>query len=124
MSRGLPYKLIDRFRSRDAIDGAGRRQLQRCERLASILPGSDVLLSARRIGPTGKAYGLDMTEEMLALANKNKRRSGVQNVVFLKGQIESIPLPADSVDIANCVINLRVPNSGQSARLGFGRLHG
>ena len=65
-----------------------------------------------------------MTEEMLALANKNKRRSGVQNVVFLKGQIESIPLPADSVDIANCVINLRVPNSGQSARLGFGRLHG
>jgi len=70
--------------------------------------GIDVLLSARRVGPTGKAYGLDMTDEMLALANENKRKAGVGNVEFLKGQIESIPLPDDSVDviISNCVINL------------------
>jgi arsenite methyltransferase len=70
--------------------------------------GIDVLLSARRVGPTGKAYGLDMTDEMLALANKNKRRAGVENVEFLKGEIESIPLPDNSVDviISNCVINL------------------
>src|SRR3974390_2952844 len=70
--------------------------------------GIDVLLSARRVGPTGKAYGLDMTDEMLALANENKRRSGIENVEFLKGEIESIPLPDASVDviISNCVINL------------------
>jgi arsenite methyltransferase len=70
--------------------------------------GIDVLLSARRVGPTGKAYGLDMTDEMLALANENKRRAGVENVEFLKGEIESIPLPDNSVDviISNCVINL------------------
>jgi SAM-dependent methyltransferase len=70
--------------------------------------GIDVLLSARRVGPTGKAYGLDMTDEMLALANDNRRRAGVDNVEFLKGEIESIPLPNDSVDviISNCVINL------------------
>jgi arsenite methyltransferase len=70
--------------------------------------GIDVLLSARRVGPTGKAYGLDMTDEMLALANENKRKSGVENVEFLKGDIESIPLPDNSVDviISNCVINL------------------
>jgi len=70
--------------------------------------GIDVLLSARRVGPTGKAYGLDMTDEMLALANSNKAKAGVDNVVFLKGQIESIPLPDNSVDviISNCVINL------------------
>jgi arsenite methyltransferase len=70
--------------------------------------GIDVLLSARRVGPTGKAYGLDMTDEMLALANENKRKSGVDNVEFLKGEIESIPLPDNSVDviISNCVINL------------------
>jgi SAM-dependent methyltransferase len=70
--------------------------------------GIDVLLSARRVGPTGKAYGLDMTDEMLALANENKRRAGVENVEFLKGEIEHIPLPDDSVDviISNCVINL------------------
>jgi SAM-dependent methyltransferase len=70
--------------------------------------GIDVLLSARRVGPTGKAYGLDMTEEMLALANENKRKSGLENVEFLKGEIESIPLPDNSVDviISNCVINL------------------
>src|ERR1700676_125845 len=70
--------------------------------------GIDVLLSAKRVGPTGKAYGLDMTDEMLALANENKRRSGIENVEFLKGEIESIPLPDNSVDviISNCVINL------------------
>lgn len=70
--------------------------------------GIDVLLSARRVGPTGKAYGLDMTDEMLALAEENKRKSGLTNVAFLKGEIENIPLPGDSVDviISNCVINL------------------
>ena len=70
--------------------------------------GIDVLLSARRVGPTGKAYGLDMTDEMLALANENKRRAGADNVEFLKGHIENIPLPDNSVDviISNCVINL------------------
>jgi SAM-dependent methyltransferase len=70
--------------------------------------GIDVLLSARRVGPTGKAYGLDMTEEMLALARKNAADAGVTNVEFLRGQIERIPLPDDSVDviISNCVINL------------------
>ena len=70
--------------------------------------GIDVLLSARRVGPTGKAYGLDMTDEMLALAEENKRKSGLTNVDFLKGEIENIPLPDSSVDviISNCVINL------------------
>jgi len=70
--------------------------------------GIDVLLSARRVGPTGKAYGLDMTDEMLALANQNKRKAGAENVEFLKGEIEHIPLPDNSVDviISNCVINL------------------
>src|SRR6202049_4206281 len=70
--------------------------------------GIDVLLSARRVGPTGKAYGLDMTEEMLALARENQRKSGLENVEFLKGEIENIPLPNNSVDviISNCVINL------------------
>lgn len=70
--------------------------------------GIDVLLSANRVGPTGKAYGLDMTDEMLALANENKRKAGAENVEFLKGEIENIPLPDNSVDviISNCVINL------------------
>jgi ubiquinone/menaquinone biosynthesis C-methylase UbiE len=70
--------------------------------------GIDVLLSARRVGPAGKAYGLDMTDEMLALARENQRKSGLENVEFLKGQIEAIPLPDNSVDIiiSNCVINL------------------
>ena len=70
--------------------------------------GIDVLLSARRVGPEGKAYGLDMTDEMLALAEENKAKSGLTNVEFLKGEIESIPLPDGSVDvvISNCVINL------------------
>jgi arsenite methyltransferase len=70
--------------------------------------GIDVLLSARRVGPTGKAYGLDMTDEMLALARENQRKAGVTNVEFVKGEIEAIPLPDNSVDviISNCVINL------------------
>ncbi|HEY6387468.1 MAG TPA: arsenite methyltransferase [Candidatus Acidoferrum sp.] len=70
--------------------------------------GIDVLLSAKRVGPTGKAYGLDMTDEMLSLANENKRKSGIANVEFLKGAIERVPLPDNSVDviISNCVINL------------------
>jgi len=70
--------------------------------------GIDVFLSAKRVGPTGKAYGLDMTDEMLALARENQRKAGVQNVEFLKGEIEQIPLPDNTVDviISNCVINL------------------
>ena len=70
--------------------------------------GIDVLLSAKRVGPLGKAYGLDMTDEMLALARENQRKAGVENVEFLKGEIENIPLPDNSVDviISNCVINL------------------
>ncbi len=77
--------------------------------------GIDVLLSAKRVGPKGKAYGLDMTDEMLSLANENMRRAGASNVEFLKGEIESIPLPDDSVDviISNCVINL----SGDKAQV-------
>ncbi len=87
--------------------------------LASLKPGEiildlgsgggiDVLLSAKRVGPTGKAYGLDMTDEMLALARENQRQAGIENVEFLKGEIENIPLPDNSVDviISNCVINL------------------
>jgi ubiquinone/menaquinone biosynthesis C-methylase UbiE len=72
--------------------------------------GIDVLLSARRVGPTGKVYGLDMTDEMLALALSNKEKAGATNVEFLKGYIEEIPLPASTVDvvISNCVINLSV----------------
>src|SRR5574340_1654991 len=72
--------------------------------------GIDVLLSAKRVGPTGKAYGLDMTDEMLALAHENQKKAGVQNVEFLKGTIENIPLPDNTVDviISNCVINLSV----------------
>jgi ubiquinone/menaquinone biosynthesis C-methylase UbiE len=70
--------------------------------------GIDVLLSARRVGPTGRAYGLDMTDEMLELARRNATQAGATNVEFLRGQIEDIPLPSDSVDvvISNCVINL------------------
>jgi arsenite methyltransferase len=72
--------------------------------------GIDVLLSARRVGPSGKAYGLDMTEEMLALARRNAAEAGARNVEFLKGHIEAIPLPAETVDvvISNCVVNLSV----------------
>lgn len=70
--------------------------------------GADVLLSARRVGPTGKAYGLDMTDDMLALARENQKKAGIENVEFMKGEIENIPLPDNSVDviISNCVINL------------------
>jgi arsenite methyltransferase len=75
--------------------------------------GIDVLLSAGRVGPTGKVYGLDMTEEMLALALENKAKSGIENVEFLKGYIEAIPLPAATIDvvISNCVINLAADKS-------------
>ena len=77
--------------------------------------GIDVLLSAKRVGPTGKAYGLDMTDEMWALARENQRKAGVENVEFLKGEIEQIPLPDRSVDviISNCVVNL----SGEKERV-------
>jgi SAM-dependent methyltransferase len=82
--------------------------------------GIDVLLSARHVGPNGKAYGLDMTDEMLALANENKRKSGIENVEFLKGEIENIPLPDNSVDviISNCVINLSA-DKGKVLREAF-----
>ena len=84
--------------------------------------GIDVILSAKRVGPTGTAYGLDMTDEMLALAQRNAREAGVVNVHFLKGVIEAIPLPADSVDvvISNCVVNLSVDKAavlGEIARV-------
>ena len=82
--------------------------------------GIDVLLSARRVGPDGKAYGLDMTDEMLALANENKRKSGLENIEFLKGEIENIPLPDNSVDVivSNCVINLSA-DKGKVLREAF-----
>ena len=82
--------------------------------------GIDVLLSARRVGPTGKAYGLDMTDDMLALALENQRKAGASNVEFLKGEIESIPLPENSVDvvISNCVINLSA-DKGRVLREAF-----
>jgi arsenite methyltransferase len=82
--------------------------------------GIDVLLSARRVGPDGKAYGLDMTDDMLALARENQRKAGVTNVEFLKGEIEAIPLPDSSVDviISNCVINLSA-DKGQALREAF-----
>jgi 2-polyprenyl-3-methyl-5-hydroxy-6-metoxy-1,4-benzoquinol methylase len=82
--------------------------------------GIDVLLSARRVGPTGKAYGLDITDEMLTLANENKEKAGLTNVEFLKGEIESIPLPDNSVDvvISNCVINLSA-DKGRVLREAF-----
>ena len=82
--------------------------------------GIDVLLSARRVGPSGKAYGLDMTDDMLALARENQRASGLTNVEFLRGEIENIPLPAESVDvvISNCVINLSA-DKGRVLREAF-----
>jgi SAM-dependent methyltransferase len=82
--------------------------------------GIDVLLSARRVGPTGKAYGLDMTEDMLSLARENQAKSGLTNVEFLKGEIEQIPLPDNSVDviISNCVINLSA-DKGRVLREAF-----
>lgn len=104
---GNPTALIDLHEGETVLDlGSGG--------------GIDVLLSARRVGPTGFAYGLDMTDEMLALAQKNKTNAGATNVAFLKGQMEAIPLPADSVDvvISNCVINLSA-DKGQVLREAF-----
>ena len=82
--------------------------------------GIDVILSARRVGPTGIAYGLDMTDEMLALAQQNTREAGITNAHFLKGVIEQIPLPAESVDvvISNCVINLSVDKPAVLTEIG------
>ena len=82
--------------------------------------GIDVILSAKRVGPTGTAYGVDMTDEMLALAQRNARDAGVTNVHFLKGVIEAIPLPADSVDvvISNCVINLSTDKATVLTEIG------
>ena len=97
---GNPTALIDLHEGETVLDlGSGG--------------GIDVLLSARRVGPTGFAYGLDMTDEMLALAQENKAKAGVTNVAFLKGRIEDIPLPANAVDvvISNCVINLAADKS-------------
>jgi arsenite methyltransferase len=97
---GNPTALIDLHEGETVLDlGSGG--------------GIDVLLSARRVGPTGFAFGVDMTDEMLALAEENKEQAGVSNVAFLKGQIEAIPLPANSVDvvISNCVINLAADKS-------------
>jgi SAM-dependent methyltransferase len=97
---GNPTALIDLTEGQTVLDlGSGG--------------GIDVLLSAKRVGPTGKAYGLDMTDEMLALARENQRQAGAVNVEFLKGEIENIPLPNDFVDvvISNCVINLSADKS-------------
>jgi arsenite methyltransferase len=82
--------------------------------------GIDVILSAKRVGETGLAYGLDMTDEMLALAQRNAREAGVRNAIFLKGVIEAVPLPAESVDvvISNCVINLSTDKSAVLAEIG------
>jgi arsenite methyltransferase len=81
--------------------------------------GIDVILSAKRVGPTGRVFGLDMTDEMLVLARQNAAEAGVENALFLKGEIESIPLPADSVDvvISNCVINLSVDKAAVLAEM-------
>src|SRR6266403_702481 len=105
---GLPEKAL--AASLGCGNPTALAQLQAGETVLDLGSGGgiDVLLSAKRVGPTGKAYGLDMTDEMLALANENKRKAGAENVEFLKGEIESIPLPDNTVDviISNCVINL------------------
>ena len=105
---GLPEKAV--AASLGCGNPTALAQLQAGETVLDLGSGGgiDVLLSAKRVGPTGKAYGLDMTDEMLALARENQKKSGVTNVEFLKGAIENIPLPDDSVDvvISNCVINL------------------
>ena len=82
--------------------------------------GIDVILSAKRVGPTGRAYGLDMTDEMLALAQRNAAEAGIGNAIFLKGVIEAVPLPAESVDvvISNCVINLSVDKPAVLLEIG------
>src|ERR1039457_4211189 len=106
-TRGLPPDAV-----KAALGGGNptaRAELKPGETVLDLGSGGgiDVLLSARRVGPAGKAYGLDMTDEMLALARENQRKAGVGNVEFLKGEIENIPLPDNSVDviISNCVIN-------------------
>jgi SAM-dependent methyltransferase len=105
---GLPAKAV--AASLGCGNPTALAQLQAGETVLDLGSGGgiDVLLSAKRVGPTGKAYGLDMTDEMLALARENQQKSGVTNVEFLKGAIENIPLPDSSVDviISNCVINL------------------
>ena len=94
----------------EGVKGEGRRHYGKAKLSCDEATGGgiDVLLSAKRVGPTGKAYGLDMTDEMLGLARENQRKAGVENVEFLKGEIENIPLPDNAVDviISNCVINL------------------
>ena len=104
----LPREAVDA--SLDCGNPAALAQLRPGETVLDLGSGGgiDVLLSARRVGPTGKAYGLDMTDEMLALAWENQRKAGIDDVEFLKGEIEDIPLPDNSVDviISNCVINL------------------
>src|SRR5258708_2131182 len=105
---GLPEKAV--AASLGCGNPTALAQLQAGETVLDLGSGGgiDVLLSAKRVGPTGKAYGLDMTDEMLSLANENKRKAGAENVEFLRGEIEHIPLPDNSVDviISNCVINL------------------
>ena len=105
---GVPEKAV--LASLGCGNPAALAELQAGETVLDLGSGGgiDVLLSAKRVGPTGKAYGLDMTDEMLALAEENKRKSGLTNVEFLKGEIENIPLDDNSVDviISNCVINL------------------
>src|SRR5882724_5612949 len=105
---GLPAKAV--AASLGCGNPTALAQLQPGETVLDLGSGGgiDVLLSAKRVGPSGKAYGLDMTDEMLALARENQKKAGVSNVEFLKGAIESIPLPDNSVDviISNCVINL------------------
>ena len=112
----IPDYDSDRYKTASHYYGEMLEQIQYQEELKSgetVIDlgsggGIDVLLSARRVSPTGKAYGLDMTDEMLALARENQRKAGADNVEFLKGEIENIPLPDNSVDVivSNCVINL------------------
>ena len=106
--RGLPEKAV--LASLGCGNPTALAELQPGETILDLGSGGgiDVLLSARRVGPSGKAYGLDMTDDMLALAQENQRKAGIDNVEFLKGEIENIPLPDNSVDviISNCVINL------------------
>jgi arsenite methyltransferase len=106
-------RLFPKLRSKHHLAAATLRHSRNCNRVKRFWTsvrggGIDVLLSARRVGSTGKAFGVDMTDEMLALAEENKRKSGLTNVEFLKGEIENIPLPDDTVDVivSNCVINL------------------
>src|SRR5207249_4864764 len=110
---GLPEKAV--AASLGCGNPTALAQLQAGETVLDLGSGGgiDVLLSAKRVGPTGKAYGLDMTDEMLALARENQKKAGVTNAEFLKGAIENIPLPDNSVDviISNCVINLSVDKS-------------